>query len=204
MKKTFHSNTAFLDILFNTLLGFVALFFLAFVQMNPKEEENKKNIEAKAEFIITFTWNSEHDDDVDAYVEDPQGHLVMFKRREDGLMHLDRDDLGHRNDIIQSGEETIQYAENQEIVTIRGIIEGEYTVNAHMYLKKHPNVTTVKITLEKLRPYKKIIEREIVLEKLGDEKTAFRFKLNKTGDVLETNELGKKLTPSSFENNSQF
>jgi len=204
MKKTFHSNTAFLDILFNTLLGFVALFFLAFVQMNPKEEENKKNIEAKAEFIITFTWNSEHDDDVDAYVEDPQGHLVMFKRREDGLMHLDRDDLGHRNDIIQSGEETIQYAENQEIVTIRGIIEGEYTVNAHMYLKKHPNVTTVKITLEKLRPYKKIIEREIVLEKLGDEKTAFRFKLNKTGDVLETNELGKKLTTSSFENNSQF
>ena len=204
MKKTFHSNTAFLDILFNTLLGFVALFFLAFVQMNPKEEENKKNIEAKAEFIITFTWNSEHDDDVDAYVEDPQGHLVMFKRREDGLMHLDRDDLGHRNDIIQSGEETIQYAENKEIVTIRGIIEGEYTVNAHMYLKKHPNVTTVKITLEKLRPYKKIIEREIVLEKLGDEKTAFRFKLNKTGDVLETNELGKKLTPSSFENNSQF
>ena len=204
MKKIFHSNTAFLDILFNTLLGFVALFFLAFVQMNPKEEENKKNIEAKAEFIITFTWNSEHDDDVDAYVEDPQGHLVMFKRREDGLMHLDRDDLGHRNDIIQSGEETIQYAENQEIVTIRGIIEGEYTVNAHMYLKKHPNITTVKITLEKLRPYKKIIEREIVLEKLGDEKTAFRFKLNKTGDVLETNELGKKLTPSSFENNSQF
>lgn len=204
MKKTFHSNTAFLDILFNTLLGFVALFFLAFVQMNPKEEENKKNIESKAEFVITFTWNSEHDDDVDAYVEDPQGHLVMFKRREDGLMHLDRDDLGHRNDIIQSGEETIQYAENQEIVTIRGIIEGEYTVNAHMYLKKHPNVTTVKITLEKLRPYKKIIEREIVLEKLGDEKTAFRFKLNKTGDVLETNELGKKLTTSSFENNSQF
>ena len=204
MKKTFHSNTAFLDILFNTLLGFVALFFLAFVQMNPKEEENKKNIESKAEFVITFTWNSEHDDDVDAYVEDPQGHLVMFKRREDGLMHLDRDDLGHRNDIIQSGEETIQYAENQEIVTIRGIIEGEYTVNAHMYLKKHPNITTVKITLEKLRPYKKIIEREIVLEKLGDEKTAFRFKLNKTGDVLETNELGKKLTPSSFENNSQF
>ena len=204
MKKTFHSNTAFLDILFNTLLGFVALFFLAFVQMNPKEEENKKNIESKAEFVITFTWNSEHDDDVDAYVEDPQGHLVMFKRREDGLMHLDRDDLGHRNDIIQSGEETIQYAENQEIVTIRGIIEGEYTVNAHMYLKKHPNVTTVKITLEKLRPYKKIIEREIVLEKLGDEKTAFRFKLNKTGDVLETNDLGKKLTPSSFENNSQF
>ena len=146
MKKTFHSNTAFLDILFNTLLGFVALFFLAFIQMNPKEEENKKNIEAKAEFVITFTWNSEHDDDVDAYVEDPQGHLVMFKRREDGLMHLDRDDLGHRNDIIQSGEETIQYAENQEIVTIRGIIEGEYTVNIHMYLKKHPNATTVKIT----------------------------------------------------------
>jgi hypothetical protein len=204
MKKTFHSNTAFLDILFNTLLGFVALFFLAFIQMNPKEEENKRNIEAKAEFVITFTWNSEHDDDVDAYVEDPQGHLVMFKRREDGLMHLDRDDLGHRNDIIQSGEETIQYSENQEMITIRGIVEGEYTVNAHMYLKKHPTATTVKITLEKLRPYKKIIEREIILEKLGDEKTAFRFKLNKTGDVVETNELEKKLTTSSFGNNSQF
>ena len=42
MKRSYHTDTAFLDLLFNSLIGFVGLFFLAYVLVNPKSEEEKK------------------------------------------------------------------------------------------------------------------------------------------------------------------
>jgi len=130
MKRNYHTNMAFLDLLFNTLLCFAALFVLSFILINPSKKEN--NIKAKADFMITVTWNKDLDDDVDTYVEDPVGNLVAFMRREEGLMHLDRDDLGHRNDTINTPNGPIEYKENREIVTLRGFVPGEYVVNVHM------------------------------------------------------------------------
>ena len=98
-RRIYHTNTAFLDLLFCTLLLFTGLFTIAFILISPTKEDKK--VDAKAEFIITVTWPKDFDDDVDTYCEDPSGHLVFFRRREDGLMHLDRDDLGKRNDTIR-------------------------------------------------------------------------------------------------------
>ena len=86
MKRNYHTNMAFLDLLFNTLLCFAALFVLSFILINPSKKEN--NIKAKADFMITVTWNKDLDDDVDTYVEDPVGNLVAFMRREEGLMDI--------------------------------------------------------------------------------------------------------------------
>ena len=86
MKRNYHTNLAFLDLLFNTLLAFAAFFVLALVLINPTKQEN--NTETKAEFMIVVEWSNELDDDVDTYVEDPSGNLVAFMRREEGLMHL--------------------------------------------------------------------------------------------------------------------
>lgn len=193
MKRNYHSNLAFLDLLFNTLLCFVALFVLSFVLITPEKQKN--NIEAKAEFIITVTWDSEIDNDVDTYVEDPEGHLVAFMRREDGLMHLDRDDLGQTNDTVETKLGRIEYKENREIVTLRGVSSGEYVVNVHMYLvrDKAPQ-TSVTIRLEKLNPYSVEMIKNVTLIEQGDEKTAFRFTLSKEGEVLDINEIPKNLT----------
>jgi hypothetical protein len=92
MKRNYHTSLSFLDLLFNTVLCFAALFALSFILINPSRED--KNVEVKAEFIITVTWPNDLNNDVDTYVEDPQGRLVAFMRREEGLMHLDRDDVG--------------------------------------------------------------------------------------------------------------
>ena len=62
---------------------------------------------------------SDLDDDVDTYVEDPSGNLVAFMRREEGLMHLDRDDLGKRNDSVLPDYGVVEYTENRELVTLR-------------------------------------------------------------------------------------
>lgn len=191
MKRNYHTNLAFLDLLFNTLLCFAALFSLAFILINPSKKN--KTVDAKAEFIITVIWPSDMDDDVDTYVEDPEGNLIAFNRREQGLMHLDRDDTGLSFDTISTSFGLVEYKENREMVSIRGYIPGEYVVNVHMYTKREDKETPVTIILEKINPYKVVTGRNVVLKLKGDEKTAFRFTVNDEGKVIQTNQLEKGL-----------
>ena len=192
MKRNYHTNMAFLDLLFNTLLCFAALFCLAFILINPSKKN--KTVEAKAEFMITIIWPADMDDDVDTYVEDPEGNLVAFNRREQGLMHLDRDDVGFSSDRIQTSFGVVEYKENREIVSLRGIVPGEYVVNVHMYTKREDKETPVTILLENINPFKLVTARNVVLVQQGDEKTAFRFTLDDEGKVIDTNDLEKSLT----------
>jgi hypothetical protein len=237
MRPKYNSTISFIDLAFNLLICFVCLFSIAFLVMSKKIEKDKK-INAKAEFMITVTWPNELHDDVDTWVEDPLGNIVSFNRREQGLMHLDRDDLGNRNDKITLEDgTTIEFKENREIVTVRGIVPGEYVVNAHMYLMRRaggrgysppmsadsapgamaaapmaaaapgpdtegppadvPPTTKVTIKLEKLNPTLKLIsQEEIELTQTGDEKTAFRFTVDKDGDITSTNKLFKDICHS--------
>ena len=191
MKRNYHTNLAFLDLLFNTLLCFVALFSLAFVLINPSKKN--KTVDAKAEFIITVIWPSEMDDDVDTYVEDPEGNLIAFNRREQGLMHLDRDDTGVAFDTISTSFGIVEYKENREMVSIRGYVPGEYVVNVHMFTKREEAETPVTIILEKINPYSVVTGRNVVLVTRGEEKTAFRFTVNDEGKVINTSQLEKSL-----------
>ena len=192
MKREYHTNLAFLDVLFNTLLCFAALFAMSFILINPSKKDN--NVVEKGEFVIVMTWPKEMDNDVDIYVEDPEGNLVAFMRREEGLMHLDRDDLGRRNDVVQTEFGEIEYDENREIVTLRGIMPGEYVINVHMYMKREESLLTpITIQLDKINPYSTIMIKRVTLGDSGEEKTAFRFTLNNDGDVVEINELQKTL-----------
>jgi hypothetical protein len=189
MKRNYHTNLAFLDLLFNTLLCFAALFMLSFILINPSKNEN--NVKSKADYIITVTWPKELDNDVDTYVQDPQGNLVAFMRREEGLMHLDRDDLGRRNDIVQTPFGPVEHKENKEIVTLRGFNRGEYIVNVHMYMKRDASPSTeVTIQLDRVNPvFKTVVIKKVILMNSGHEKTAFRFTLDKEGEVVEVNQL---------------
>ncbi len=202
MKRNYHTNLAFLDLLFNTLLCFAALFALAFVLVNPSKEN--KNVEAKADFIITVVWPSELDDDVDTYVEDPAGNIVAFMRREQGLMHLDRDDVGFRSDTVQTPNGPIEFKENREVVTLRGTLTGEYVVNVHLYGRRSGKETPIPVSvrLEKMTPFKIEAAKEIILTTKGEEKTAFRFVLNNKGDVVDLNYLPKPLAVKTKSLNS--
>lgn len=88
----------FTDLLFNALLGFTFLFLVAIMFMNP--EAKSGIIDPKAEYIITITWEDDSPDDVDTWVEDPEGQILWFRTPEAGLLHLDRDDRGLVNDTI--------------------------------------------------------------------------------------------------------
>ena len=189
MRYKGNNSVAFLDLLFNTLLCFVVLFAISFLLINPVQD-NKK-IDVKAEFLITVSWPKDLKDDVDVYVEDPLGNVIFFKRKEAGLMHLDRDDLGHKNDMISTS------AGNREVVTLRGVYSGEYTVNIHMYSKNTEDDVPVLIDIEKLNPYKKVLVKTVLLTKAGEEKTVCRIRIDSDKNVESINYLFKKLVRGS-------
>lgn len=195
--RSYSCNTSFLDLLFNTLIAFTGLFILSFALIN----QNKKTPEIRGAYIITVTWPEDFDDDIDTYVLDPAGCFVFFQRREDGLMHLDRDDQGKRNDIISTKFGLIQYKENREIVTLRGTIEGEYCVNVHLYRRNNPDEerpVEVTIQLDKISPYAAIVQKKVVLLNDGDEKTGIRFHVNGKGEVTSTSFEFKSLANSAL------
>jgi hypothetical protein len=195
MRRSSEIGVAFTDLLFNALLGFVVMFVLAFLLINPIARTGA--VDAKAEFLITLSWPDGRSEDVDLYVEDPSGNLVWFRAREAGLMHLDRDDLGRRNDVVQVGTREIASPLNQEVVSIRGIQAGEYVVNLHLYraaADARPVPATLKV--EKLNPKVEIVfYGEIVLDRPSDERTAVRFSLRADGRVADVSQLPKALVP---------
>ena len=194
MTRDYGSPTAFFDLLFNILCCFVVLFSISFLLMSRRIDEDRK-IRATAEFMITSTWPESSDDDVDTYVEDPMGNIVFFNRREEGLMHLDRDDLGKRSDTLRTADGKVYTVkENTEIVTIRGLIPGEYVVNVHYYATETglPVRSTVKVS--KVNPALEIVYYgETLLEKKGDEKTAVRFVIDKSGRVEQISHIFKSI-----------
>jgi hypothetical protein len=191
MRRPYNTNLAFLDLLFNTLLCFVAFFAIALILINPESEDKK--IDVKAEFIISMSWPEDIDDDVDLYVEDPAGNLVSFSRREDGLMHLDRDDMGRSNDTIETDFGSIEYNENREIVTIRGTVPGEYVINVHMYSKRSEGLTPVFVQVDKINPFSTVFTNTIDLRYNGHEETAVRIVVDKDSNIESVNYLRKSL-----------
>ena len=185
MRRSDHVGVAFTDLLFNALLGFVVMFVLAFLLINPIAKSGA--IDPKAEFLITLSWPDGRREDVDLYVEDPAGRLVWFRSREAGLMHLDRDDLGERNDVIEVAGRRVLNPLNQEIVSIRGILPGEYVVNLHLYRADGDQSVPATVKIEFYGP--------LTLTEQGDEQTAARFSLGADGGVRDLNQLPKPLVP---------
>ena len=194
MRRSDHVGVAFTDLLFNALLGFVVMFVLAFLLINPIAKSGA--IDPKAEFLITLSCPDGRREDVDLYVEDPAGRLVWFRSREAGLMHLDRDDLGERNDVIEVAGRRVLNPLNQEIVSIRGILPGEYVVNLHLYRADGDQSVPATVKIEKLNPQVQLVfYGPLTLTEQGDEQTAARFSLAADGRVRDLNQLPKPLVP---------
>ena len=182
--------------LFKALQVIAFLFFIALLTMNPEAKTGK--IESKAEFMITMNWPDSHPDDIDLYVEDPLGNIAWYHQREAGFLVLDRDDRGALNDSLMVNGKKISSPIRQEIVSVRGIVPGEYTVNVHYYLKYFPNTPTVPVPtmvkVEKLNPEVEIVYADTtMLEHPGQEKTAVLFRVAEDGRVLDVYHRDKSL-----------
>ena len=183
----------FYDMLFNMLIAFVFCFIIALLAMNPKALK-AGDIPAKAEFIVTVSWPDLNPNDIDTWVQDPGGNLVWFRSREAGLMHLDRDDRGLTNDTLVVNGKQLVNPLNQEVVTLRVIAPGEYTVNAHYYDSKDGQPVEVTASVVKVNPRAEVVfYGQVTLPRKGDEATAARFTVLPDGSVGSITTLPKTL-----------
>lgn len=192
-RRIYYNNTSFLDLLFNTLVGFVFLFIIAFLLINPSIK--KADIKTKAEFVITVTWSDNSQDDVDTWLQDPAGNVLHFRQRDVGLAHLDRDDLGKINDTITLDDgRRVEYPHNQELTTIRGFLTGEWVLNVHMYNKRDANPILVEVRIDKLNPkVETVFYKKIVMKSRWEEITVTRFVMTNQGDIINWDDLPKTL-----------
>ena len=193
MKRKFFTFKPFIDVLFCCLLMLVAILFLL-----KTEEESTKMRPPNVIYEVILTWDGESNADLDLYVQAATGHVACFNNREGGqgsLIALDHDALGKsRNNSLANGQEGTVVNYNEEVVSFRGVTEGENIVNVHVYLKKDEAPIEATITLIKIKPFKEVVVKKKIFEATGDEKTAFRFKTDKNGEVIEINELPAILT----------
>ena len=102
-----------------------------------------------------------------------------YSNKGNAVLNLLRDDVGARQDISNI---------NHEITYSRGVIlAGEYVVNLHYYANhtgrggriKVPVHVWVSVKQNSLAAPRIIVDRTLTMERVGDEKTVFRFSLER-------------------------
>lgn len=194
---------AFIDLVFNIMMAFAFLFILAFALMNIQDSKKTK-IDSKAEALITMTWPDNAVEDLDLWMLLPGGKYVSFKNTNTDLANIERDDRGMYGDYITTPEgRTVRNPVNKEVITLRGLTPGKYTVAMHFYsgmsgmdgmmgqltaeeraqIPKTPY--KVQVQLVKLNPtYREIVTVELVAQHPGSETTAFSFKITDSGEII--------------------
>lgn len=178
--------------LFKALQVIAFLFFIALLMVSPDLSGGK--IDSKAEFIITMDWPDNHPDDLDLFVQDPIGNIAWYRHREAGFLTLDRDDRGGANDFIIINGRKLPSPIREEIVTVRGVVAGEYTVNISHFQATTGQPVAVTVKVQKLNPTAQVVfDDKVMVDHTGDEKTALRFKLDAEGKVIDVHRRPKSL-----------
>ena len=185
-------------VLFKALQVVAFLFFVAFLAIAQQKEDGK--VDSKAEFFISMTWPDDHRDDFDLFVQDPAGNVVWYRRRDIGFMSLERDNRGSANDFMLVSGEKVRSSARQELVSIRGIVAGEYTVNIYHFSAQTDSPVPVTVTVDKLNPRVSVVAKR-TLEMAGArvERTAARFTLDAKGDVVSTSTVERSVLETFFD-----
>lgn len=175
--------TPFFDLAFGIIFACLAVIVVMEAGRPKKAEE--AGIPTKAEFSVSMNWDDGSPDDMDLYVRGPTGEIVFFGKVRNGYMTLDQDNMGRNNTVMQADGSTIESKSRQETTTIRAIVPGEYTVNAHLYRKgsapEYVNHVTVKVT--KLNPFSAVTQATKEFTEQGQEQTFANFIVGSDGRV---------------------
>lgn len=174
--RKYSSNLAFVDLLFNLLVGFTSLFVIAFLLINPVAK--KGVVDPPVRLIVEMTWDDESPTDIDLYVKGPDNKIVYYTNRSNGYITLKRDDLGHQTDTFSVGTKTVTVARNYEVTTMTALPDGDYVVNVHFYSNSNTQVYSedVKVRVTDLQPYKVQYDNSFTL-KHRQEYTVLVFKV---------------------------
>lgn len=165
------------DLYANSLVIIAALFVIALLLINPPAKES--DMKPLGNIVITMAWPP-GPDDIDLWVLGPdEQHAVGYSAKSGRSLNLLRDDLGTAGDTTPV---------NLEIVVSRGIIAGEYIINAHAYRASTlPIVVDVEVSVNDgvdNSPTRRIAGGKVTLTNNGQEKTVARFRLDEAGNIV--------------------
>lgn len=198
MRHKHSSSLAFNDMLFNILLGFVMLFIIAFLLINPPTK--KSDVPAKAEVMIILEWEKNSFSDIDLWIQRDDTPAVGFSNKQWVPLHLDRDDLGTANDSVEIDGKIQVLKINREVITVRGVVAGEYFIGVHAYnlrLLGDKELETVKVTVIDVNPFKEIYTQEVNIYERGSRINLPGFTLDEEGQVVDVWTHNKLLGPDS-------
>lgn len=181
-KNRYNSGLSLNDLLFNVLLGFVLLFIIAFLLIQPPTKTG--DVPSKAEVLITLEWDPNSKDDIDLWVQQDDFPPIGYSNKGTQAVHLDRDDLGSSNDTVMVNGKPEVIKINREIVTIRGVVSGDYYIGVHAYnLKGTLDVTVMVMDVNPL--FKEYYKKTVTLNGKGDKINLPGFTLDSTGRITD-------------------
>lgn len=179
--KRYLTTFGFIDLLFNMLVGFVFMFFIAYILINPIADDGK--VDPPDVALLVINWPDDSKYDIDVWVRDPNGRILSFTNKTIPGMHLEKDDLGQQGDTF-AGE--LLSIKNQEVVHITHMHEGTYYVTLHLYAthgrEERQNVT---VELMTIKNFKKVGIKEVIMSKKGQEESIVSFKANSKQQLVK-------------------
>lgn len=172
--------TLFRDVLLNMVLVLVVLVVLMLPHLNPPASE--KQSDPPGNLIVHITWPP-GDTDVDLWIDGPaEPAPIGYSNKNGVLWNLLRDDLGTMPDASEF---------NYENAYTRGVVPGEYSINAHCYrCPTLPIPVDVEVSLNSdagktgaKTASKILVTTKIELTRQGQERTAINFKLDADGNI---------------------
>lgn len=149
--RTYAGMMAFVDLLFNLLLGFTVMFILAFLLINPPDTTGQ--IDPPIRLMITLEWDDSNTKDMDLWVRGYDERWVGFSRLDGSYFSLERDDRGRSNDLIVVNGITVPILRNYEVTSFTVLPAGEYFINVH-YFSKAGDPVEVTVTVVSISPFK--------------------------------------------------
>ena len=172
------AGTVFRDVLMLALIGFVAMVVMLLPHLSEKRDD-RRDTRSPGNVVVEVHWPNELAVDVDLWVQAPKDIPVGFWNQGSRVFNLLRDDLGIEGDATDR---------NYEVSYSRGIPQGEYTVNVHMYGAVPPGlrvpVTVVVSVKQQYGELEQLLETQVELTRRNQEETAFRFQLRDSGELV--------------------
>jgi hypothetical protein len=134
--------------------------------------------------LITLEWDPNSKDDIDLWVQQDDFPPIGYSNKGTQAVHLDRDDLGSSNDTVMVNGKPEIIKINREIVTIRGVVSGDYYIGVHAYnLKGTLDVTVMVMDVNPL--FKEYYKKTVTLNGRGDKINLPGFTLDSTGQITD-------------------
>jgi len=186
-------NTTFLDVI---LLAFsmmtaVVLILLPFINPVGKKQEDAEK--QPGTLAVEIVWPSGWSTDVDLWVRGPGDRPVGYSNLSGVVFNLLRDDLGTYADLQDL---------NYENAYTRGIPDGLYVINVHLYRNeegKFPVPVKVRIWRVKVSSNNTVFFKEVKLSYVGQELTVVRFRVR--NGIVDRTSFDNVQTPLRAEGN---